>query len=360
MPTHKSATRKKTASRKKEPARKKPPAPPQLLLLGRLQRDTIITADGQVRSNQLGGNLVYAASAARLAGAASGLVARVGADFPNEWLLELAEKGFDTRGIRRLEEPLDLRRFIAYSDLYTSRRDHPIKHFGKRGLPFPKGLLGYAGDANKPDSKRERTPATLRPEDIPETYQGAKAAHLCPLDYLSHTLMPAALRDAGATQVTLDANRSYMHPAFWDGMPQLINGLTVFHVQDALLRLLFTKRTEDLWTMVETIAAFNCDCVVVRHPARGYWLYERASRLRLHLPPYPARTYDVTDSGSSFCAAFAAELVRTGDMRQALLTGAAVSSLAIEGNGGLYVMDTLPGLAASRAEILVQALKTLS
>lgn len=330
-----------------------------LLLLGRLQRDTIFTADGQARIDQLGGNLLYAAAAAKLAGAQPKLVARIGTDFPNEWLDTLQEKGFDTRGIRRLAEPLDLRRFIAYSDLYSGHREHPIKHFAKHGLPFPKYLLGYAGDTNQPDSKRERTPATLRHEDIPAAYRGSKAAHLCPLDYLSHALMPAALRDAGATQVTLDANRSYMHPAFWDGVPQLVNGLSVFHAEEALLHLLFTKRTEDVWAMMETIASFNCNWVVVRHAARGYWMYERATGTRLHLPPYPGRTYDITDSGSSFCAAFAVELARSGDPRRALLTGAAIASLAAEGSGGLYVMETLPGLAAARAEILAQALRVL-
>lgn len=333
--------------------------PPLLLLLGRLQRDTIITADGQVHDDQLGGNLVYATAAARLAGVEAGLVTRVGSDFPVEWLQDVTEKGFDTRGFHTLEQTLDLRRFIAYGDLYTAQREHPVRQFGKLGLPFPKGLLDYAGDANKPDSKRERTPATLRAEDIPAAYHGAAVAHLCPMDYLSHALMPVALRDAGVKRVTLDANRSYMHPAFWDGMPELVNGLIVFHVEENLLRLLFTKRTEDMWAMVETIASFNCDCIVVRNPARGYWLYETATRTRLHLPPYPARVYDITDSGSTFCAAFAAVLARGGDLSGALLIGAAISSLAVEGSGGLYLMDTLPGLAASRAEILAQALREL-
>jgi len=48
--------------------------------------------------------------------AAPGLVARVGVDYPAEWLSTFARKGFDVRGVRVLSHPVDLRSFIAYSE----------------------------------------------------------------------------------------------------------------------------------------------------------------------------------------------------------------------------------------------------
>lgn len=332
---------------------------PALLLLGRLQRDTIITADGQARVDQAGGNLLYAAAACRLWGKNPGLVARVGSDFPAEWLDELSDRGLDTRGISVLDQAKDSRRFIAYTDTFTARGDNPIKHFGKWGLPVPKALLSYRGGWHEPDSKKERTLLTLRQKDLPSTYQGAKAAHLCPLDYFSHSLMPAALRDAGVGQITLDASPGFMLPAFWNELPSLVNGLSAFMVEEGLLRALFKGRSEELWEMIEAIAAYNCSAVVVRSAARGLWLYDASARRRRHLPPYPARTYDITDTGSSFCGAFAAELARRQDWERALLVGAATASLAVEGSGAFYIWDTLPGLAKSRVQLLEGVLKAV-
>ena len=332
---------------------------PALLLLGRLQRDTIFTADGKARVDQAGGNLLYAAAACRLWGKNPGLVARVDRDYPAEWLEDLAKRGFDTQGIRVLDQAQDLHRFIAYSDTFTPRSDNPIKHFGKWGLPMPKALLSYRGGQREPDSKKERTLLTLRQNDLPSAYQGAKSAHLCPLDYFSHSLMPAALREAGVGQITLDAAPGYMHPAFWNEIPSLVNGLSAFLVEEALLRGLFKGRSEELWEMIEAIAAYNCSAVVVRSAARGLWLYDVSGRRRRHLPPYPARTYDITDTGSSFCGAFAAELARRQDWERALLVGAATASLAIEGSGAFYIWDTLPGLAKSRVQLLEGALKAV-
>jgi len=332
---------------------------PACLLLGRLQRDTIITADGKARIDQAGGNLLYAAAACRLWGQNAGLVARVGNDYPAEWLQALADKGLDTRGVRILEQPQDLRRFIAYSGPFTPRGDRPIKHFAKWGLPLPKALLNYGTELPKPDSKKERNALTLKQQDLPLEYRGAKLAHLCPLDYFSHSLMPAVLRDAGVSQITLEAGSGYMHTNFWNEIPSLVNGLSAFITEEPLLKELFSGRAEGLWDMIEAIASYNCAAVIVRSAARGYWLYEAASRRRTQLPPYPARTYDITDYGSSFCGALAIELSRSQDWRRALLVGAGTASLAVEGSGPFYIMDTLPGLAEARARLLEEALKTI-
>lgn len=333
--------------------------PPNCLLLGRLQRDTIINADGKVRIDQPGGNLLYAAAACRLWGANPGLIARVGSDYPSEWIDQLAARGLDIRGLRVLDEPLDLRRFIAYTDIDKPRSDHPIKHFADLGLPFPKILLGYQPPKRSFDSKRERPILALRKEDIPHAYHGAEAAHLCPLDLFSHGLMPATLREQGVTQITLEAGENYMQPRFWDAIPELVNGLTVFVVRDDQLRTLFAERNEDLWEMAEMLASFNCRAVLIRSAARGLWLYEAESGRRIHLPSFPARRYDVTDEGSSLCGGLLAGLVQSQDVQRALLVGAAIASLSVEGRGPFYVEDTLPGLIESRIESLEAAMQVM-
>jgi sugar/nucleoside kinase (ribokinase family) len=332
---------------------------PLCLLLGRLQRDTIITADGAVRIDQLGGNLAYAAAACKLWGQSPGLISRVGEDFPAEWVDELASKGGDTRGIRVLDQPVDLRRFIGYQSVYRGGADHPIRQFAERGLAFPKLLLQYVKAPPRLDSKKERLPATLRPEDIPDEYRSAKVAHLCPMDYHSHSLMPAAVRQLGVATVTLDAGGGYMHPEFWNETPALVNGLTVFMAEETRLRMLFGTRTEDLQTMSEAIASYNCQAVLVYSREQNIRFYDRASRKHYQLPAYPARTVDITDNSSSLAGGFAAELGRGQDLLRALLVGSAMASLAAEGSGAFFLADTLPGLVEARAQALEQALRQM-
>lgn len=332
---------------------------PACLLLGRLQRDTLLNADGQILVDQPGGNLLYAASAYRLWGSSPGLISRVGSDYPADWLDILEEKKLDTRGVRRLAEPQDLRRFLAYSDVLTAHRENPIKYFAKHNRPLPKSLLGYQGQPSKLDAKRVRTPLTLRTEDLPEVYFGAKAAHLCPLDFFSHSLMPAALREAGTQTITLDAGQGYMHPDFWNEVPNLVNGLTVFMAKEERLITLFSGRNEKLWEMIEGIASFNCQAVLIHSVNRGQWLYDVAAGRKYHIPTYPSRLRDITNAGSSFCGGFAAGLLRTQDILRAALYGNALQSLAMEGSGAFYVGDSLPGLAESRLQSLLQAVQVV-
>lgn len=332
-------------------------ASPDCVLLGRLQRDIILTADGQARLDQLGGNLAYAATACQLAGGTPGLVARVGREYPAEWLAELAGHGLDTRGIRRLEDPADQLRFIAYPELYRPNRDHPVKHFARWGLPLPKPLLHYKNPDGALDSKQQRTPLTLRPEDLPEAYQGARGAHLCRLDYFSQAIMPVALREAGIRLITLEASPGYMHPDFWKEFPDLVNGISVFVTSAEDLGNLFRRQSSDIWEMAEAVCSFNCAAVIVRNPARGDQLYDALSRKRFHLPPFPARVYDITDNASSFCGALLAQLAQGADLPNALLTASAAAALATEGSGAFHVTETFPGLLEARREALQQALR---
>jgi len=333
---------------------------PACLLLGRLQRDTLINAQGQALIDQPGGNLLYAAAAYRLWGDRPGLISRVGSDYPIEWLEILQGQGLDTGGIKRLAEPHDPRRFTAYSDVLSEHRENPIKHFAKISQPLPKSLLGYQAQSLKLDAKRQRSALSLRQEDLPESYRCAQAAHLCPLDYLSHSLMPAALRDAGVQTITLDAGRGYMHPDFWNEVPHLVNGLTVFLATEERLIGLFAGRSDgEIWGMIETLASFNCQAVVIHSVTRGQWLYDAAGGKRYHIPAYPSRLADITNAGSSFCGGFAAGLLRTQDLLRAVLYGNAINSLAMEGSGAFYVADSLPGLAESRLLSLQQAVQSV-
>ena len=90
---------------------------PQYIFVGGLREDYALTAAGEMHLRKLGGNAVYAAAGARVWAARTGLVGRVGANYPAEWLEQLAARGLDVAGVKVLPDAQDTRTFYAYRPL---------------------------------------------------------------------------------------------------------------------------------------------------------------------------------------------------------------------------------------------------
>jgi len=325
---------------------------PTFVVAGRLRRDTILPPNGRPLIDVPGGNLLYAAAGLGIWEKDIGLLSRVGEDYPHKWIRSFEQRGLDTGGIRILAEPLDLRFFLAYTDLQTAQDGNPVAHFARLGLTFPKALFGYQPSREGMDDKAKSLPSSPRPADIPADYLDARSAHLCPMDYLAHSRLLAAFQQAKVTTISLDPGDGYLIPALWDEVRIMLHGLTVFLPSEEELRGLFWGRTNDLWEMAEAVGSFGCELVVIKRGGRGQFLYEADSRKRWDIPAYPARLSDPTGAGDSFCGGFLAGYRKTYDPLLAALHGNVSASLNIEGSGAFHVQDALPGLAQARLEAL--------
>ena len=116
---------------------------PAFVIAGHLRRDYLLPPAGRALVDVPGGNLLYAAAGLGIWDSNIGLLARVGEDYPHEWLRSFEKHGWDTRGIHILAGALDLRYFQARLDPLTFQRANPVTHFARMNLPFPKSLLGY-------------------------------------------------------------------------------------------------------------------------------------------------------------------------------------------------------------------------
>jgi len=335
-------------------------ASPQYIIAGLLLREYLVLPSGQALLDVPGGNLLYASVGLSLwePNPPPGLVARVGEDYPQEWLETFRRRGLDTRGIRILPQALDVRSFSAYSDRTTRIQDEPVAHFARLGLPFPRALLGYRPPPQL-DSKTRLLPTSLRQSDIIPDFLDANAAHLCPMDYLTHSLLPAVLRQAEFTTVTLDPSSGYMNPTFWDDVPALLTGLTAFLPSEEDLRSLFQGRSNDLWEMAEALASYGCEIIVIKRGERGQLLYDAASRQRWEIPPYPVNVVDPSGAGDAFCGGFLAGYRRTYEPLMAVLHGNISASMTVEGIGPFYALDALPGLAQARLEAQRNAVRKI-
>ncbi len=335
-------------------------SPPVLryLVAGQLRRDYVIPPNGAALTDVLGGSLMYAAAGVAVWESGVGLIGRVGEDYPREWLERISDFDLDLRGVRVLPEAIDHRFFMAFPDLETRQTDSPVSHFARLNLPYPKSLLGYSPATPQPDSRTQPTRLTIRANEIPDDYLDATAAHLCPLDFLSHTLLPSALRQGRITTITLDPSAGYMNPVFWNDIPVIVKGITAFLSSEEKLRGLFQGRTSDLWEMAETIAGFGCEIVVIKRQARGQFVYDHAGHNRWMIPAYPAQVVNPLGAGDAFCGGFLAGYRSSYDPLRAALHGNISASLVVEGNSPLYPLDALPGLADARLESLRSSVRT--
>lgn len=322
------------------------------VLFGRLTRDTILPLQGEPQVDIPGGSLYYAAAGLALWGDNCGLVGRIGEDYPQDWLSLFDRYRLDHRGVRVLPEALDVRAFYAYQDENTCSRDNPVLHFARLGEPFPKSLLGYANPTSHLDSRTQPAKLSLRMSDIPQDYLDATAAHLCPMDFISHNLIPPALRHGQINTITLDPGEDYMNPIFWDDIPALVKGLSAFICSEAKLASLFQGRSTDPWEMAEVIGSYGCEFVVIKRGARGQYLYDSVSRSGWSIPAYPSHIVDPTGAGDAFSGGFLATLRETYDPLEAVLRGGISASLVIEGSGPFYALGTMPGLPQARLEYL--------
>jgi sugar/nucleoside kinase (ribokinase family) len=336
-------------------------ASPRILIAGRVTRDYLIFPDGKVLLDVLGGNAIYAAVGLAVwePDPPPGVVARVGADFPRDWLEQYAHRGMDLRGVRVLPDEIDVRSFVAFPDWKSRSSEDPIAHFARLGLSFPRELLGYRGKKEQIDSRTQLQATSLRQGDLPFDFLDASAAHICPVDYLTHSVFPAILRQRQFTTITLDPAAGYMNPTFFDDVPALLTGLTAFLPAEEEARALFQGRSTDPWEMAEALSTFGCEIIVIKRGESGQILYDAASRSRWEIPSYPARLVNPLGAGDAFCGGFIAGYRRTYDPVQAALYGSISASLAIEGFDPAYALDALPGLAAARLEALKNSLRRI-
>jgi sugar/nucleoside kinase (ribokinase family) len=334
---------------------------PRFLIAGRLTRDYIVFPSQEPLLDIPGGNALYAAVGLAIwePHPSPGIVARVGEDYPQEWLDDFSARGLDVRGVRLLPDAVDVRSFTAFFDRALRVNDDPVAHFARLGLPFPKSLLGYRPPSFNIDSRTRLQATSLRQNDILAGYMNASAVHLCPLDYLTHSLLPAVLRQAQFTTVTLDPSPGYMNPTYWHDVPALLTGLTAFLPSEEDVRALFKSRTSDLWEMAQALAAYGCEIIVIKCGERGQLLYDAVSHARWEIPPYPARLINPIGAGDAFCGGFLAGYRHTYEPLEAVLYGNISASLVVEGHKPLYALDVLPGLPAARLEALRQVARKI-
>jgi hypothetical protein len=326
--------------------------PLDAVLIGRLTRDYLLPYGRPPKLDTLGGNLVYAAGGLLLWEGRVGLAAKVSRQYPLEWLERYERAGCDLLGVKVADAESDERFFVAYTNSENAHYENPLPYFAERQLPFPLELLNYNPLEKRSCSRFEYKPYSFHVNDLPKSYLEANSAHICPIDYISHKILPSLLRAGMVQTLTMRATSCYMDLSFWEEISALVSDLTAFSLtEDQGLRL-FQGRSLDLWEIMDALAAYGPEYVLVNMKDGSTRVLEKYRKKRWIIPGYPVRMVDPTGSLDAFDGGFLLNYRKDYDVVEGALHAVISMGFAQEGSGPVFLLEGLPSLKAARLEAL--------
>ncbi|GAA1302595.1 hypothetical protein Psi02_48150 [Planotetraspora silvatica] len=299
--------------------------PRRVLVIGNLTIDDVVRSDGTVRMASPGGNVVYAALAARLWNPATGIVTRRGDDLPAEILTTLERLDVDTSGVRTVDGPT-IRNWVIYED---DGRRHWI----------------YRTPAER------STEVAVRPDDIPSgRLGGAPVVHLAAMPLAAAAALVEHIRtEAPDALITLDTHED------WVGDPEAVLDLAarVDVFVPSREELAGVTGYDDPAEAAAGLRRRGVPAVVVKLGSDGALVDAEGLPGQARVAAYPADVADTTGAGDTFCGALAAALAAGLPLLDAVRRGAATAAWAIAEFGSL----ALAGLDADTAQRRFEALQ---
>ncbi len=333
---------------------------PDLVTVGGLTVDNVISADGTVALAQAGGNGAYSAVGALMWQPHVGLVSCAVETYPRTTIEKLEANGVDLGGVTWSDDLLAACNWFIYDA--EGRREEELT-----SPPETLAEAGFATDRLSPDEivrwraflagrvapdevsyseYRDRHP--LKPAQVPAAWRNTHGVHLAP----SQPEVMLGMLDffaPGGAMITCDpgwqlANRSL------DEITPILARLDAFLPSEVELRALVPSAA-----IADALAALAERCpgaIAVKLGPEGVLVWDKAARMPVPVPAYPTSTVDPTGAGDSFCGGFLAGLAETGDPVAAARFGAisAARIVARFGADGALPADRAAARAALKRE----------
>jgi ribokinase len=333
---------------------------PELVTVGGLTVDHVISADGIVALNQAGGNGAYSAVGALQWVERVGLVSHAVATYPRPVLARLEAGGIDLSGVRWSETELTSGNWFIYDG--EGRRDE--------GLASPPGALGEAGfptDRLRPEEVaawrahlgKRRVPGEvsysefrvhhpLRADQVPDAWLGTRGVHLAP----SQPEVMLAMLDrfgAGGAVITADSGWQLTSRPL-DEIAPILGRVDAFVPSEVELAAHIPGA--GLADALRVLAARCRGAVAVKLGPKGALVWDRAADAGIEVAALKVHAVDPTGAGDGFCGGFLAGLVETSDPVAAARYGAVSASRIVTrlGADGALPADRPASRAALETE----------
>jgi ribokinase len=277
------------------------PAP--LICVGNLTIDEAVSPAGQ-RAESIGGDALFAALAARVAGGNPTILAPLGTDAPPALLAAIRSAGTDPDSLPRRDLPL-VHNVVRYDD--TDGRVWDL-------------VLG----------EEHFEALSVHPSDVTADVLEAAGVLLSAMALHAQLDLAAWLRKRTAATIYFDPQEDYIsgHEA---ALTDAVRACDVFLPSEVEAAAL--AGSSDLDAAAATFLGLGPRVVVIKRAAAGCLVATREHPEPVHLPADVIEPVDSTGAGDAFCGAFAAEHLLSGDVRAAALAGAAAARIAVSGPG---------------------------
>ncbi len=276
---------------------------PTLVCIGNLTVDEAVSATGE-RVESIGGDALFAALAARVAGGRPVLLAPLGTDAPQALLTAIQSAGTDPASLPRRQLPL-IRNVIRYDDA------------GGRVWEL---LLG--------DDHFEAL--SVQPADVPDALLNAAGVLLSAMALRAQLDLSAWLRPRTRATIYFDPQEDYIagHEA---DLLDAVRACDVFLPSE--IEAVALSGNSDLNSAAVGFLDLGPRVVVIKRAAAGCLVATREQPEPVVVAADAVEPVDSTGAGDAFCGAFAVEHLRSGDAHAAARIGASAARIAVAGAG---------------------------
>jgi ribokinase len=330
-------------------------SPPDLVTIGGLTVDHVISADGTVALGQAGGNGAYSAVGALLWTERVGLVSQAVASYPSAVIARLERCGVNLAGVVWAEARLTSGSWFIYDA--EGRREEGLQsnpeELAAAGFPpdrlTPAQVAQWRGLLQKRKVPGEVSYAQFRlahpldPAQVPPHFLRARGVHLAPSQPL---VMQAMLDRFSPTGMTVIADPGWQLAEHkLEALAPILSRLDAFLPSEVELQAFVPGCAPA--TALEVLARHCPGAVAVKLGPKGVLVWDRARAMAVAVPAAQARTLDPTGAGDSFSGGFLAGLVATGDPVRAAAFGALSAARIVEHFGADGALSTDPAQAAA-------------
>lgn len=236
-----------------------------------------ITIKGR-KKLQLGGAAIYSAMAAKIF-SETGVVSRVGEDFPMKFFTTLRNCKIDTRGIKKVK---------GKSTFFEIEYDKDeVAHYKQYKLNV--GVF-------------------LRPKDIPRYYLHAKAFHLAPMAASKQRKFINYIRQNTDAIISLNTHVGFL-PKYKKELIEIIPLVDIFTLnEEEAMKLTNTKRLE---YAIKILKKIKHNLIIVTLGVIGSVVIDKD--VTFFPSVYQPKTVDLTGCGDAFAGAFVSSYIKTKD-----------------------------------------------
>lgn len=320
--------------------------------IGPLSIDYLLTADGILHPAQLGGGAVYSAVGARFITDSVSIISTVNTTFPRHHLEDLQQFGISTQGIMTQDSSKTPTIFSAFNSDFEREEVRPTAKYQELAKPIPKAFLSDGPAHNKRD---HRWDLDCAPAALPAAIAHCDAVHFAGVSHRTIKRFGRFVKQLRKPIVSFDPPSSLMKRDFEAELKLALHDVDIFLASERQCREFFRPEVPSLWQMAHTFARMGPNTVVIKRGEHGQALFSSNQSNKWFMPAYPTQPVDLTGAGHTFAGAFTAAFARDdGDILRAAASASAAGSIAVEGVGYSFPLDSAPGLFQARRDRILE------